>query len=84
MEDIVRKLSAMLASLPERSRLELIKTLLPPGHVVVPARCDGEMERRFVDAAKRIHGALRSPLTFDRRAVSLCWQATLNEGAGIN
>jgi len=81
MADKLTQLATVLLVLPDEQRLALILQLLPNTHAVVARRCENDTRSAFRDAAQRTHGALKTELRFDPRAVPQVWTAMMESAS---
>lgn len=77
----ISRLAAVLSGLPEETRTQLARLLLPHGLAVVPRQCTQGIEAAFKSTAERIHRGVRKDMAFTPAAVTPCWQAMVDVAA---
>ena len=71
------QIAHVLASMPERARLVVVRKILPSGYVLAPRQPSPAVQEAFHTAAKRVHEALKEKLAFESSALVPCWHAMM-------
>ena len=71
------QIAHVLASMPERARLVVVREILPSGYVLAPEQPSPAVQEAFHATAKRLHEGLKAKLIFDASALVPCWHAMM-------
>jgi hypothetical protein len=73
------QIAHVLASMPERARLVVVREILPSGYVLAPQQPSPAVQEAFHATAKRLHDGLKTKLIFDSSALVPCWHAMMDK-----
>jgi hypothetical protein len=73
------QIAHVLASMPERARLVVVREILPSGYVLAPQQPSPAVQEAFHATAKRLHDGLKTKLLFDSSALVPCWHAMMDK-----
>ena len=73
------QIAHVLASMPERARLVVVREILPSGYVLAPQQPSSAVQEAFHATAKRLHDGLKEKLAFESSALVPCWHAMMEK-----